>query len=214
MDSPQPHSLDAAAIEALCQSASGGDAEALEQLLWHHNARLLGFVRRKIGVDWQGKIDAEDVLQEAFVKIFAAAKDFTYAGEDSFYRWASRIVDHTFIDQVRHQRRQKRDATREVALSSGSRHGMLLDHVLRDSLTPSRVMRREDAVAAMMACIARLPEDYRLVIQRMYLEEEPLKQIAADMGRSEDALRRLAGRAVEQLGQCMGRASRYLSLDS
>jgi RNA polymerase sigma factor (sigma-70 family) len=89
---------------------------------------------------------------------------------------------------------------------------MLLDHVLRDSLTPSRVMRREDAVAAMMACIARLPEDYRQVIQRMYLEEKPLKEIAADMGRSEDALRRLAGRAVEQLGRCMGRASRYLSL--
>jgi RNA polymerase sigma-70 factor, ECF subfamily len=216
-DTPPPQSplqpLDADVMASLAGAAATGDEAALERLLWHHHGRLLGFIRRKVGVDWQGKIEPEDVLQEAYVKIFLAVADFTYAGEDSFYRWATRILDHTFIDHVRHLRRAKRDATREVRAGSDSRHGVLLDEVLRESLTPSRLMRREDAVAAMMACIAKLPPDYREVVRRLHLDEESLDVVAAEMGRSEDAVRRLAGRAIEQLGRCLGHASAYLSLD-
>jgi RNA polymerase sigma-70 factor, ECF subfamily len=199
----------------MCQQAAGGDEMALEQLLWLHQARLLGFLRRKVGVDWQGKIEAEDVLQEGYVEICAAMKKFTWTGEDSFYRWATRILDRTFIDRVRSLRRKKRDVIRETSageIGGESRRHSLLQQVLRDTATPSRIMRREDAIAAMTACIAKLPEDYRIVVQRLYLDEESLKTIAADLGRTEDAVRRLAGRAVEQLHECMGRATRYLSM--
>jgi DNA-directed RNA polymerase specialized sigma24 family protein len=72
-------------------------------------------------------------------------------------------------------------------------------------------LRHADAVGALMACIARLQDDYRIVVQRLYLRQEPLSAIAADLNRSEDALRRLAGRAIERLTRCMGRASRFLS---
>ncbi len=202
-------------IGALCRSAAAGETAALERLLLCHYPRLIGFARRKIGVDWQGKLEAEDVLQEGYVEIFANITTFVFEGEDSFYRWATRIIDHTFIDRVRSLRRQKRDVAREAALGSGegsSRRLLLLDQVMRDSVTASRIMRREDALAAMMACIAKLPEDYRIVVQRVYLGEEPIKAVAADMGRTEDAVRRLAGRAVNQLNECLGNASRYLSM--
>lgn len=200
-------------LETLCNQAAGGDAAALEQLLWTHHARLLGFARRKIGVDWQRKIDPEDILQEAYVDIFNTIGKFGYRGEDSFYHWATRIIDHRFIDHVRHWRRKKRDASREVhaAGSASTSHQSLLERCLPEMKTPSMALRREDAIGALLACIARLPDDYRVVIQRIYLQQQPLSAVAAELNRSEDAIRRLSGRALERLTRCLGRASRYFS---
>ncbi len=211
MENAQP--LDPAAIATWCEQAAAGDQDALEKLLWAHHGRLVGLARRKIGVDWQRKIEPEDLLQEAYIEIFGAIGAFTYTGEDSFYRWATRIVEHRFIDQVRHWRRRKRDAAREVRQVAGGASGTqsLLARCLPDLGTPSVAMRRQDAEAALMSCFARLTDDYRVVVQRLYLKQEPLSSIAADLGRSEDAIRRLAGRALERLAQCLGRASRYLS---
>jgi RNA polymerase sigma factor (sigma-70 family) len=197
----------------LSVKAAAGDQEALTRLLCSHHHRLLGFTIRKIGVDWQGKIDAEDVLQEAYVSVFSGISGFTHQGEDSFYYWVTKIIEHRFLDQVRAIRRKKRDAAREIAANpaESSRHQAMLDRMMPDLTTASRVMRRQDAVAAMLLCMAKLPEEYRQAIQRLYLDEEPIKQVAASMGKTEDALRRLAGRAVERLAACMGHASRYLS---
>lgn len=219
MTEPSPSSptpLTPEEMEGLCKQASEGDQEAVTRLLCYHHNRLLGFTIRKIGVDWQGKIDAEDVLQEAYVSIFNGIAGFSYQGEDSFYHWASRIIDHRFLDQVRALRRKKRDAAREVSAAQGgspndSRHGNMLSKILPDFITASHIMRREDAIGAMLTCMAKLPEEYRVAIQRLYLDEEPIKVVAADMGKTEDALRRLAGRAVERLAACMGHASRFLS---
>lgn len=211
---PVHHGTDAEDIPALCVQAAQGDQDAVTKLLFLHHARLLGFAIRKIGVDWQGKLDPEDVLQEAYIGVFAGIATFEHRGEDSFYHWVTRIIEHRFLDQVRALRRKKRDASREVSIGGAggaSRHQSMFDRLLPDLATASRVMRREDALAAMLTCMAKLPEDYRQVIQRVYLDETSMADVARELDRSEDAVRRLAGRAVERLAACMGAASRYLS---
>ncbi len=209
----ESHPVDVAALEAICRQAAAGDEEAVQRLLCIHHDRLEGFARRKVGVDWQGKIDPEDVLQEAYIDVVNGVGEFAWRGEDSFYHWATRIIEHRFIDQVRRLRRKKRDVAREVTTNraQGSRHESLLERCLPETGTPSRVMRRQDAVSALMGCMARLPEHYRVVVQRVYLDEAPIADVATEMGKTEDAIRRLAGRAVESLKEGMGRASHYLS---
>ncbi|HVP10666.1 MAG TPA: sigma-70 family RNA polymerase sigma factor [Phycisphaerae bacterium] len=213
MDGPDSGEPNALTIEAWCRLAADGNVIALERLLWVHHSRLAGFARRKIGTDWQGRIDVDDLLQDAYVDIFQTIGNFAYHDEDSFYHWATRIIEHRFIDRVRSLRRKKRDAGREVTVPdrSTSRHESFLDRCFRETVTPSRIMRREDAINALMTCIAKLPEDYRLVVRRYHLEEVPLSVIAADLGRSEDAIRRMASRAVERLTTCLRNASRYFS---
>lgn len=212
-ETPTPTPLSPAEIEACCSAAAKGDEEAITKLIACHHHRFLGFTIRKIGIDWKGKIDAEDVLQEAYLGVFNGIAQFSPQGEDSFYHWVTKIIEHRFLDQVRALRRKKRDAAREVAFDPGqsSKHQAMLDRLMPDLTTASRVMRRQDAVGAMLLCMAKLPEEYRQAIQRLYLDEEPIKKVAEDMGKTEDALRRLAGRAVERLAACMGHASRYLS---
>ena len=204
---------DPARVEALCRRAAAGQADALEELLCVHHRRVLGFLKRKVGVQWLGKIEPEDVLQEAYVEAYKAMPRFEYQGEDSFYRWLSQIVDHRFFYHVRHWSAQKRDAAREVAggrRSSDSLNG-LLEQCLRDTQTPSEFLKHQDAAGALLGCLAHLPEDYRTVVQRLHLDQAPIATVAAEMGRSEDALRRLSGRALEKLRECLGRASRFLS---
>ena len=198
---------------SLCERVAAGDQEALERLLWSYHNRLLEFANRKIGVDWRGRIEAEDLLQEAYIYVFRHAEEYRPRGVDSFYHWVAMVIDHRFIDRVRHARRQKRDVAREVPGQHrvDSTHGVLLDQCLATGPRGSQVLRREEAIGALMRCIAKLPDNYRTIVQRHYLNEEPLQSIADSMGKSSDAVRRMASRATAQLSKCIGHSKRYLS---
>jgi RNA polymerase sigma factor (sigma-70 family) len=190
-------------LEALCRQAAGGDAEALTALLLVHHTRLLEHAVRKVGPDWRGKLDPEDLLQEAYFDVFTAIVSFTYQGPDSFYHWVAQIVDRRYVDQVRRWRARKRDVAREQRVGGAgvntSSYQNLLERHLRDSQTPSRFLGTQESVGVVMCALARLPDDYRQVLRRVYLNDEPLAAVAAEMHRSEDAIRRLAGRALERL---------------
>ncbi len=213
MSSDSAASDDPQLIDAWCRQAAAGDLPTLERLLAHYHERFLGLILRKIGLDWRGRIEPEDVLQEAYIEVYADIAGFTYRGPDSFYRWVTRIIDHQFVDHVRRHRRKKRDIAREAVAPRGesSAFDALLDRCASDARTPSADLRRADAVGALMSCIAQLPDDYRVVVQRLYLRQEPLAAIATDLGRSEDAVRRMGLRAIERLRAGLGRASHYLS---
>ena len=133
----QPSSEDMA---TLCRQAAGGDSEALERLLYMHHPRLLSFARRRVGAQWQGKIEAEDLLQEAYVDAFAMLGEFECRDSESFYRWVTRIIDHRLGDLLRYWRTQKRAAPREGSL--GSNYGSLLERCLPRGDTPSRALLR------------------------------------------------------------------------
>ena len=197
--------LEPSDLEALCRKASGGDPDALTTLLLLHHTRLLEHAVRKVGPDWRGKLDPEDLLQEAYFDVFTAIGSFAYQGPESFYNWAAQIVDRRYVDQVRRWRARKRDVAREqrhgAAGANTSTYQRLLETHLRDSHTPSRSLGTQESVGSVMCALARLPEDYRQVLRRVYLNGEPLATVAADMGRSEDAVRRLAGRGLERLRQ-------------
>jgi RNA polymerase sigma-70 factor (ECF subfamily) len=201
---------DPTVIKHWCERAAA-DRGCLEQLLWAYHARLLSFAQRKIGPEWRGRIEPEDVLQEAYIEVFATIGRFTHSEEDSFYHWVATVIHHRFIDHVRRWQTTKRGGQSQQVRrdGSGSRHDELLDRCL--AKTPSRIARREEALAAMMTAMARLPHDYQIVVQRVYLNQEPVAAVAIQLGRSEKAVRHLASRAVLCLARDLGRASNFLS---
>ncbi len=202
-------------IPGIVRAAAEGDPEALTRLLCAHHARLFGLAKRKIGVDWQGKIEAEDVLQETYAEIGQHIATFTADGEDAFFRWSARILDRRFIDQVRGLRRKRRDVSREVrGGANSSRYETLVERCLPDHATASKMLRRQDAVAAVLACLAGMTPEHRELVERIHLRGEAVADVARDVGKSEDAVRRMAGRALAELTTKVGRASRYLSRGS
>ncbi|MDX2197374.1 MAG: RNA polymerase sigma factor [Phycisphaerae bacterium] len=199
-------------VAALCIAASSGDADALEALLAMHHARMMGLARRKIGLEWRERIDAEDLLQEAYIDAFSHVAGFEARDEDSFYRWLARIVETRFLDHVRHWTRAKRDVSR-VAGKGGtdSMYDAVLEQCRPDEKTPSSFLRKDEAVGALMSCIARLPEEQRAVVQACLIEQRSYEEVGAEIGKTGEAVRRQCARAIEKLRECLGRAALSLS---
>ena len=197
-------------LAELCQAAAQGEATAIERLIAIHHARFLGLARRKLGVEWQGRIEPEDLLQEAYVDAFVCAATLTYTDDDSFYRWASRIIEHKFIDHLRRWRTAKRDTRRE-ARAGGSTYALLLEQAPGAAPTPSRVLRREEMAGAALAILAQLPADARAAVARHYLHGAPLATVASELGRSPEAVRKLVARALKRLRARLADISLQLS---
>ncbi|MEA2539677.1 MAG: hypothetical protein QOH35_1043, partial [Acidobacteriaceae bacterium] len=84
--------------ELLVSAAKSGDANAFIELSRRHSAKLLNRTYRITG-NWH---DAEDVLQEAFLKAFIHLKDFE--GRSSFASWLTQIAINSALMILRKKR--------------------------------------------------------------------------------------------------------------
>jgi|Deesub1362B_J571_1020462.scaffolds.fasta_scaffold05675_3 RNA polymerase sigma-70 factor (ECF subfamily) len=79
-----------------------GDLEAFRKLMVRYQERLYALIYDFVG----NPQDAEDVLQESFVKIFFGLKHFR--GESSLATWMYRITVNACLDFLRGQKKGKR----------------------------------------------------------------------------------------------------------
>lgn len=115
-----------------------GDLGAYEQLYQAHGARMKSVALNLLG----NPSDAEDAIQDAFLKIFRSVNRFM--GQSSLATWIYRILVNACYDLIRKRSRQRtevqatcRDSRESIHLScAGS------DHPLR--LTLERAMRELD----------------------------------------------------------------------
>jgi RNA polymerase sigma-70 factor (ECF subfamily) len=85
----------------LAIACAAGDTHAFETLYHRFGDRMKSIARNHLG----GNIsDAEDVVQETFLKLHRAAS--TYTGEASFSTWLYRILINTCYDHLRRRRRR------------------------------------------------------------------------------------------------------------
>jgi RNA polymerase sigma-70 factor, ECF subfamily len=84
-------------VAAAC---AAGDSAVFEQMYRQHGARMKSIAFNHLG----SAADAEDAVQETFLKIHRAAGTFT--GEASFATWVYRILINTCYDMLRKRRRR------------------------------------------------------------------------------------------------------------
>ena len=83
-------------LAALLAAAAGGDKSAFEQLYDATSAKLFGIVLRIL----HDRAVAEDILQEAYVRIWENASRFD-AGKASPITWMATIARNRAIDEAR-----------------------------------------------------------------------------------------------------------------
>lgn len=86
----------------LIDSAKSGDIEAFEELIKNYQKKVFNFAYYLTG----NKIDAENISQEAFIKVFKYIKNFR--GESKFSLWLFRIVKNTFINEYKSKLRESK----------------------------------------------------------------------------------------------------------
>jgi RNA polymerase sigma-70 factor (ECF subfamily) len=187
-------------IRAWLAQAAAGDALAVQKLILIHHGRLRTLAAQRIDPQLRGKLEPEDVLQQVYVDVVRRIGEFEYRGPDSFLHWLKSVLEAKLVDFHRHYHAAARDLDREVAEAQmPSGYEALAAHAAIDSLTPSRVIAREEAESLLLAALAGLSDDHRRVLELRYLRGQPLADVAEAMQRSPAAVQMLCGRAIRQL---------------
>lgn len=91
----------------LAARCASGDTTVFEQIYRMHGERMKSIAYNRLG----NISDAEDAVQETFLKIHRAASTFT--GEASFSTWMVRILINTCYDALRKRQRHPEDQEQE-----------------------------------------------------------------------------------------------------
>jgi RNA polymerase sigma-70 factor (ECF subfamily) len=191
----------------LLRQAQAGDEAARGQLLELYRHYLTLLVRLQIGRRLQGKVDASDVVQNAFLKAHRDFDQFRGSTEAEWVGWLRQILALDLAQLVRHYwGTQRRDVRLERRLTAELDHSsQVLDRglVAAHSSPSQQAVQREQAVLLADA-IGRLPADYREVIILSHLERLSFPEAARRMGRSVDSVKHLWARALDRLRQLLG----------
>jgi RNA polymerase sigma-70 factor (ECF subfamily) len=176
----------------LLEKARNGDEDALSRAFEQYRRRLAVLIYFKL--DPRESADAEDVLQETFLRAFRAVDRFEYQSPGSFLRWLSSIADSVIVDRVRYRGRERR-VGEEVPFRSESNP---LGPEPRDSRTPSRLFAQEEAIERLLGRLAALPPQYRDAILMAKVEGMTTAEMAERLGKSRDEVAQLVFRAVKR----------------
>lgn len=193
--------------EELLRLARSDDGSALGRLLECYRNYLLLLVRLQIGRRLRGKVDAADLVQETFL---SAHRDFaTFRGttEAELVGWLRQILAANVAMLVRrYLGTQRRDVRLECDLAAEiDQSSRVLDAGLMtpDSSPSQQASRREQGVLLANA-LERLPADYREVLILRHMEDLTFPEVAEQLGRTIDSVKKLWTRALVQLRRVLG----------
>ena len=151
----------------LIRSFQEGDSSALETLVLRHKDRLYTSILFLV----KDRYLAEDIFQDAFIKIIDTLRGGRYSDEGKFLPWAMRIAHNLCVD---HFRKVKRTPT----IKTGEDQDLFeVLNFSEDSMEEKMVRRQShDRVRDMLD---QLPTDQREVIILRHYAEMSFKEIAA-----------------------------------
>lgn len=188
------------------------DASAVRQLVARKLPRLLSLAVRLLG----DRMEAEDVAQETFVRIWKQAPHWR-EGEARFDTWLHRVAMNLCYDRLR-SRRETPEAdlqeaqSLEAASAAQAAHagGAAEDGYLPG--TPEAALEARQDGARVRAALAALPSRQREALVLTYYQELSNAQTAALMGIGIEALESLLARARRTLRGQLTQASEGAAL--
>jgi RNA polymerase sigma factor (sigma-70 family) len=169
--------------QELVERAKRGDVDAYEALLVEHERfayRLAYLITRDPG-------DAEDALQEAFLKAFRALGRFRRVA--AFRPWLLRIV----TNEARTKSRSRRRHAAIVSRAGEREPPPPPDDSLESALLSDELRRR------LLAAVDRLPEKLRVVVTCRYLLELSEDETATVLGLKRGTVKSRLSRALDKL---------------
>lgn len=178
----------------LAEKCRQGDNEARKELYDRYAGRLMAVCMRYAG----DRSAAEDLMHDAFLKIFGAFDHFSYRGEGSLRAWMERVTVNVALEWIRQRNRQG-----QVLLDEGRVKGDIAEPDTGEvESVPKEVLLR---------FVAELPEGYRTVFNLFCVEEFSHREIAQMLGINEKSSSSQLFRARALLAQ---RVKEYLKLHS
>jgi RNA polymerase sigma-70 factor (ECF subfamily) len=107
--------------DQLLQRAAEGDRQGWGALLEQHRARLRRMVALRLDRRLQGRIDASDVIQDAYQEAWSRLPEYLRQRPAPFFLWLRYLTGQKLLElHRRHLGTHMRDAGREVSLYRGT----------------------------------------------------------------------------------------------
>lgn len=126
----------------------------------------------------RGREEAEDIVQEAFVKMYKNASKFEKQEGIEFKSWAYKVTINTAIT---HYRKLKRGEFLSEDPSIYQEPGQ--------ELADTRIFSKTDAKAAVADTLQQMPDHLRSVLEHYYIEDKSYHTIADEEGISISTLK-------------------------
>ncbi|MBQ9451398.1 MAG: sigma-70 family RNA polymerase sigma factor [Bacteroidales bacterium] len=152
--------------QELARRCARGDNAARRELYETYGSRLLALCRRYA----RDAAEAEDLMQDAFVKIFRVIGRFRWARPGSLYSWMARVALNLAFDSAKKRRRLTAQLLDVEELAGDISDEPGYEETLS---VPAEVLQE---------MIAALPEGYRTVFTLYCIDELSHKEIAALLG--------------------------------
>lgn len=162
--------------------------QAFEYLVDRYSQQLYAVIRRIV----HRHEDADDVLQNTFIKVWKNIESFK--GKSKLSTWMYTIATN---EALSHLRREK--PSRKLPMTTE-------EYDLAQTLISDPHFDGDEVEAQFMAAIDQLPEKQKITFELRYFQDLPYKEISEITGTSEGALKANYHHAVKKL-------KAYLDLD-
>jgi RNA polymerase sigma-70 factor (ECF subfamily) len=178
--------------QLLVERVQRGDKKAFELLVIKYQRKLMRLVSRLV----RDQAEAEDVVQEAFIKAYRALPQFR--GESAFYTWLYRIGINTAKNYLVTQGRRAPTST-----ETNAEEAETFDDAeqLRDINTPESMLATKQIAATVNVAMESLPEELRVAISLREIEGLSYDEIAEAMGCPIGTVRSRIFRAREAIAE-------------
>jgi len=176
----------------LLRHARGGDREAFRAIMQRHNQRLFRVARAVVNND----DEAEDVLQDAYLKAFAAIAAFR--GESGLNTWLTAIT----LNEARGRLRRRRPSeSLEVMEANGDR--IIPFPGMAEIADPEAEAVRSETRRLLERAIDGLTDEFRIVFMLREVEGLSVEETAAQLDLNPQTVRTRLFRARQSLRQSL-----------
>lgn len=164
----------------LVKRIAGGDQLALRTLFARHSARTFRYVLRLVG----NEAIAEELTNETFLQAWRHAGD--YRGQSEVSTWLIAIARNKALSKLR----KRTDA----ALEDG-----VAEAIVDEADDPEVELAKRGKAEVMRACIARLSDAHREIVDLVYYQEKSVAEAAEILGIPENTVKTRMFHARKQL---------------
>lgn len=155
--------------QALIQRCKNSDIGAFDDLVRRYEKRVLNFAYGIAG----NYHDANDIAQEAFVRVFNSIQ--TFRGDAVFTTWIYRIVTNVYLDE-----RKKSKSHRLVSLDEYVEldENSVARQIEDEGPSPEEIVEQDERSRAVWKAIGLLPDYQRIIVTLYHMQGRSYEEIA------------------------------------
>jgi len=182
---------------ALIRAAQKGDEGAFEKLVRLYDQGVLRLAMNLL----RSPEDANDVYQEAFLRVYRNLNSFRF--DCSFHTWLYRIVTNLCLDHLRKRKVRKMEPS---TVETGDGTVDRLDNVAeqRAHADPQRALLSSELRDKIQDALSQMTDRERMVFEMRHYQGMRLRAIGEVLGTTEEAAKNCLFRATQKMRTALG----------